>query len=215
MSNQPNCTTKSLYEYQETQLSRAFLDLLTQKGLLEDKQIDDPLRRKAKQTQKRNMYHNTVALLRLYRDIRWVLECLPGTIASELQIPLNDLDKLLDAIRSEYDTNNYKLESRIQSASKSRLLMQRLNEALTILQKKPGNGSFLYRVIYETYLSPEKIPIEEVVDRLHISMRHYYRVRTQAINVISISLWSAPAGELDSWLEVLTLLEITLKENCH
>ena len=29
----------------------------------------------------------------------------------------------------------------------------------------------------------------------------------QAINIISIRLWAAPAGELDSWLEVLTLLE--------
>jgi len=44
-------------------------------------------------------------------------------------------------------------------------------------------------------------------DRLDISARHYYRIRTQAINIIALRLWSAPAGEVDSWLEVLSILE--------
>lgn len=38
-------------------------------------------------------------------------------------------------------------------------------------------------------------------------LQHYYRLRTQAINIIALRLWSAPAGEIDSWLEVLTILE--------
>jgi hypothetical protein len=32
-------------------------------------------------------------------------------------------------------------------------------------------------------------------------------MRQQAVNILSIRLWAAPAAELDSWLEVLTLLE--------
>ena len=33
------------------------------------------------------------------------------------------------------------------------------------------------------------------------------RLRQQAVNILSIRLWTAPAGCLDAWLELLTLLE--------
>jgi hypothetical protein len=34
-----------------------------------------------------------------------------------------------------------------------------------------------------------------------------HRLRQQAVNILSIRLWTAPAGCLDAWLELLTLLE--------
>lgn len=37
--------------------------------------------------------------------------------------------------------------------------------------------------------------------------RLFDRLRQQAINILSIRLRTAPAGCLDAWLEVLTLLE--------
>ena len=40
-----------------------------------------------------------------------------------------------------------------------------------------------------------------------ITYRHYYRLRREAITIMSIRLWSAPSGETASWLEVLTILE--------
>jgi len=33
-------------------------------------------------------------------------------------------------------------------------------------------------------------------------------LRSQAFNILSLRLWAAPAEEWDSWLEVLTLLEM-------
>ena len=53
----------------------------------------------------------------------------------------------------------------------------------------------------------DKLSHTDLLYRLDISSRHYYRLRQQAITILSIRLWSAPAGEIDSWLEVLTLLE--------
>jgi len=41
-----------------------------------------------------------------------------------------------------------------------------------------------------------------------MSSRYYFCLRTQAINVLSLRLWAVPSKELDSWLEVLTLLEM-------
>lgn len=181
--------------------------MLTKRGILEDQNIDDEKIRQAEKQKKRNMYHNTMLMLQHYRDITWVLECFPSNIASELDLPMNDLDALLSLVSAEIGMNNVKLENRLQSVQRSRLLLDRINEALTVLRQKPGNGELMYQVIYETFITPEKLSHAEILYRLNISSRHYYRVRQQAINILSIRLWTTPTSELDSWLEVLTILE--------
>lgn len=120
---------------------------------------------------------------------------------------LAELDVLLDHMDLEMGMGNRKLESRLESVKKSRLLLDRVNEALTVLKRKPDNGPKMYEIIYLTYLAPDKLSHTDLLYRLDISSRHYYRLRGQAITILSIRLWSAPASEVDSWLEVLTLLE--------
>ena len=187
--------------------SKAILDMLTDRGLVEDPQIDDETIRQAEKEKKRKMFHNTQLLLQNYRDIIWILECLPANIAEELDTPIHNLDVLLRLVNEEIDLDNRKLESRLKSVSKSRLLLDRLHEALTILRQKPSYGELMYNIIYNTYVMPEKLSHNDLIYRLDISPRHYYRMRKQAINILSIRLWAAPASELDSWLDVLTILE--------
>ena len=188
--------------------SEAFLGLLQRRGILVDERIDDEARRRAQQDRKRKTYHNTLLMLQNYRNISWALECFPAQIAEELDRPLENLDALLSLLDTEIVFGNYRLESRLQSVQKSRLLLDRINDALTVLQKKPKNGPMLYKVIYETFIAPDSLTHGELLYRLNISSRHYYRLRSQVINVLSLRLWAAPAEELDSWLEVLTLLEL-------
>ena len=47
----------------------------------------------------------------------------------------------------------------------------------------------------------------DILYRLDLSPRHYYRLREQAITILSIRLWAAPGKDVDFWFEVLTLLE--------
>ena len=183
------------------------LQMLTERGLLEDQSIGDEKVREAVKKKKRNMFHNTQLMLQNYRNITWALECFPINIAEELDQPLSDLDALLSLVSAEIGMNNVKLENRLLSVQRSRLLLDRVNEALTVLRKKPDNGELMYRLLYETYITPDKLSHADILYRLHISSRHYYRLRQQAINILFIRLWAAPTGELDSWLEVLTLLE--------
>lgn len=209
MSNQ-NHKDQSTYERQESALSaqsEAFINLLTQRGILEDSEIDDDVIRQAQKEKKRHTYHNTEMLLKHYRDIVWALECFPSNIAEELDRPLENLDTILDYLDVEMGMGNKKLESRMESIRKSRLLLDRLNEALSILKRKPDNGEKMYELIRLTYLEPERLSHTELLYRLDISTRHYYRLRQQATNILSIRLWAAPAAEMDAWLEVLTLLE--------
>ncbi len=200
----------SLYEQQEERIrvqSDAFITLLTERGILGDHRIDDERIRNARQTKQKNTYHNTLMLLKNYRTIAWMLECFPDNVAEELDRPFENLDELIDHIDVEMSMGNRKLESRIEGVRKSRLLLDRVNEALTVLKKKPENGEILYNLIYQTFITPENLSLTDILYRLDISPRHYYRLRSQAITILSIRLWSAPAKDVDFWLEMLTLLE--------
>lgn len=88
-----------------------------------------------------------------------------------------------------------------------RVLLDRLYDALGVLRKMPGNGEQLYNLIYATYLDPVQRKHADLIDMLHVSSRTYYRLRTEAISIMSIRLWSAPSGDIDDWLEILTLME--------
>jgi len=210
MANNKSSNTGNPYEQHENKLltkSDEFLQMLTKRGILGDQKIDDTIIRTAKKKKKRNMFHNTEVMLKNYRDISWALECFPSNIAEELDAPLQDLDALIGLISAEIGMDNLKLENRLQSIKKSRLLLDRFNEALTVLRKKPRDGEKLYNVIFQTYLIPEKLTHQDLIYRLNMSTRHYYRLRKDAINILAIRLWTTPSNELDSWLEVLTLLE--------
>lgn len=159
MAKQP-IAEKALYEQEEQQIqekSDAFIRILTQRGILGNDQIKDERIRQAQQEKQRRMYHNTRLLLEQYRNIAWALECFPDTIAAELDHPLGDLDSLLGKMDLEMGLGNRKLESRLESVKKSRLLLDRVNEALTVLKRKPDNGPKMYELIYQTYLAPEKL----------------------------------------------------------
>ena len=181
--------------------------LLERRGIVEDPSIVNEKARQAEQALRRNMYHNTQMMLKHYRDIVWALECFPEQVAEELDRPLKDLDALLSMVDTQLAMGNTRLEHRMLSIKQFRLLLDRINDALTVLRQKPGNGEMMYNIIFQTFVTPDKLTHQEILYRLDISDRHYYRLRQQAVNILSIRLWTAPVGCLDAWLEILTLLE--------
>ena len=181
----------------------AVIQFLTHRGILGDTRIDDERARAIKQQKTKNAYHNTLLLLKHYRTIAW----LPDTIAQELDQPFDRLDELLDRLDMEMAIGNKKLENRLAGIEKSRMILDRVNEALTILKKKPEDGQKLYELIYLTFIAPETLNHSELLYRLNLSSRHYYRCREQAINILSLRLWSSPAKEVDFWLELLAVLD--------
>lgn len=110
------------------------LSLLERRGIVEDQSITNKKAREAEQELRRNMYHNTQMMLKHYRDIVWALECFPQQVAEELDRPLHDLDALLSAVDTQIAMGNAKLEHRMLGIQKSRLLLDRINDALTVLR---------------------------------------------------------------------------------
>ena len=201
---------KMTYEQQEAQIaekSQAFINLLTQRGILANPKVTDEKIRAARQKKDRDSYHNTLLLLQNYRTLVWVMECFPETVAEELDRPFSDVDELLEQMDLQLAMGNRKLENQLEGAKKSRLLLDRVNEALTVLRQKPRNGDDLYKLIYLTYIGPETLSHRELIYRLAMSSRQYYRFREQAITILSIRLWSAPSANVDFWLDMLTFLE--------
>lgn len=178
-----NNQERKTYEQQEEKIIRqsdAFISLLTKRGILdgilEDKKISSEKLRNAQKERKRSSYHNTLLMLQNYRTFAWLIECFPESLAEELEEPFTGVDSLLDRIDLETAMGNRKLDSRIECMKKSRLLLDRINEALTVLKKKPGDGERLYNLIYQTYISPEQLTHTELLYRLDLSSRHYYRL---------------------------------------
>ncbi len=169
--------------------------------------VTDEKIRAARQKKDRDSYHNTLLLLQNYRTLVWVMECFPETVAEELDRPFSDVDELLEQMDLQLTMGNRKLENQLEGAKKSRLLLDRVNEALTVLRQKPRNGDDLYKLIYLTYIGPETLSHRELIYRLAMSSRQYYRFREQAITILSIRLWSAPSANVDFWLDMLTFLE--------
>jgi len=200
----------SQYDEEESQIlkkSTGLIDLLVQKGLLEDHEISDEKSRKIKKEVAKKKYHNTEVLLEQYRTIIWVLECVPGEIAAELKVKTQSIDALIERIDYELATDNKRLEGKMRTVVKTRNLIERVNEALMVLKMKPDNGEVLYKLIYDAFLDSVRRPWDELVERMHVSSRTYYRMRKEALGIISKRLWGSSDSEIDDWLEILMLLE--------
>ncbi len=201
-----------LTQYNEHELralkqASVFTQFLTQKGLVEDQSIENEAMRKAKQSAAIKAYHNTKIFLELYRTIIWVLECVPGELAAELGVQTKNIDALLEKMDIEMARENKRLESRLNTAIKTRVMLDRLQEALMVLRKKPGNGEKLYRLIYDAYLDPTERATFELIERMHVATRTYYKLRAEATTIISTRLWGGPNREIDEWIEILTMMQ--------
>ena len=187
--------------------AEAVLSFLRNQGILaENSTLSEEMIREAQEKKQKQAYHNTLLLLSNYRNILWQTDCEIEAIASELNVPLKNLDALLSRVDAEIGMENRRLELNLERLAKTRQLLDRINDALTALKRKPDNGPLLYELIYMTYISNEKLLQTDVLFLLNISRRHSYRLKEQAINIISLRLWSSPTADLDLWLELVTML---------
>lgn len=184
-----------------------FREYFTNTGVIGDMSIKDPKKRESQQKKKKRLYQNTQVLLENYQMIVWVVQNFPDTIAEDLSEPMGEVDNLLDRIDLEFSLENQRLENRIRSIAKSRVLIDRVNEALTMLRTKPGDGEEMYQVIYKTYINPDYKDVWDLFDKLSLSRRRYYYLRENAFMLMSLVLWSGPTSEISRWLEILTMLE--------
>ena len=187
--------------------AEAVLSFLRNQGILaENSSLSEEMIREAQEKKQKQAYHNTLLLLSNYRNILWQTDCEIEAIASELNVPLKNLDALLSRVDAEIGMENRRLELNLERLAKTRQLLDRINDALTALKRKPDNGPLLYELIYLTYIGEEKLVLNDILYRLNISRRHYYRLKEQAVSAISLRLWAAPTTDLEIWLSLVAML---------
>ena len=182
------------------------LSLFIRSGLVANNKIMDKNVRARQQEKQQKAYHNTELLLKQYRNLVWMMDNFPDTVAEELDKPFENFDDMIDRLDLEMSMNNKKIQNKLAGLEKTRLLIDRINDALTVLKKKPDDGESLYNLIYMTYIGPEVLNHNELLFRLSISSRQYYRMREKAISVISLRLWNASDKNLDMWLNIVEML---------
>jgi len=185
----------------------AFIEILTKSGLIGNKEISEEKIREAKRKKQEKMYHNTHKLLQNYRTLAWLLESFPEVIAEEIEQRFETIDELIARLDVDMEFGNRKLEERLESVKKTRFIIDKINEAVSLIRKSPDDGERLYNVLYLTYIAPEKLSHFDLLYRLDVSTRHYYRLREKAVNKVSQRLWSAPDKETDYWIEILMILQ--------
>ncbi len=202
--------SKAIYDAQEAGVVRqsaAIVEYLQKTGVIIPEKTSNEKSERLRSGVAQKKYHNTKLLLKKYRLISWVLECFPGEIGEELLLPTKDLDEIIARLDLELAMENRVIEEKLNTAVKTRLLLGRIQEALSVLQTHPNHGQRLYDVIYATYIDPVKRSIPELLEHLDTSQRTYYRFRKEAMEIISIRLWSSPSGEIDTWLDVIAMIE--------
>ena len=127
--------------------SRKMLKLLVNGGVIGDSNIQEEKLREFRQKKLKNAYHNTELLMKNYRNIAWLLVCFADFIAAELDEPFEDIDKLINRLDVQLAYGNQKVENRLESLQKTRLVIDKINEALSIVKAKPNGGNKIYDVL--------------------------------------------------------------------
>ena len=149
------------------------------------------------------IYHDTLKLLKNYRDAVWNLQLDVQHVRREFEIQYgNSLEDFLDSIYlAGADLSGTRLENYAKSIERSNKMLSLLNSAVDILRNKHKFGEQYYWILYYTYLSPQQLQnSEEIVEKLrphiaNISYRTYFRKRPQAIEALSGILWGYTSRE--------------------
>ncbi len=185
-----------------TDEARKLMDYLIASGSIENKSIANDRVRELMRRKNAIAYHNTLMLLKQYRDIAWQLEYAPYKIADELDYRCHNLEEVIKAFDYEFVAGNKSLEFRLEQVEHSVIMFKALNEALSAVKMKPINGERFYQILYLQYIDPQHKNVDEIIEELGMRRTTYYRLRKEAINCLSTRLWySMPARQIGMVIE--------------
>ena len=154
-------------------------------------------KKEASSNEKDSQYHNTYRLLSHYRDVVWSMELSVDEMQREFQIEYeSSIDDFLDSVyMAGADLSGTRLERHARTIERSNEMLKMVQSAVELLRTKHKNGEKYYWVLYYAFLSPQKVEkLAELLDLLRphiqdISKATYYRIRKEAVNVMSDILW--------------------------
>ena len=149
------------------------------------------------------LYHDTLTLLKKYRDVVWSLELSVQRVRRKFQIEYgSSIEDFLESIYlAGVDFEESGIAEHAQSIERSHKMLNLLNSAVELLRAKHKSGEQFYWILYYSFLSPQQLAsVEEIIDHIRpyvhdISYRTFYRRRQEAIEALGSILWGYSAKE--------------------
>lgn len=143
------------------------------------------------------LYHDTLTLLKKYRDVVWSLELSVQSVRRKFQIEYgNSIEDFLESIYlAGVDFDESGIAEHAQSIERSHKMLKLLESSVELLRTKHKNGEMYYWILYFSFFSPQKYRnAEEIIEQLQphildISYQTFYRRRKEAIDALSSILW--------------------------
>ena len=155
------------------------------------------------------LYHDTLKLLKKYRDVVWALELSVQQVRKRFSIEYgSSIDDFLESIYlAGADLTGSNLEHHAKCIEKSNQMLKLLDSSIELLRTKHKYGEMYYWLLYYSFLCPQQLRnVEEILDQLRphfldISYRTYYRKRNEAIDALSSILWGYTSKDCLEMLE--------------
>ena len=143
------------------------------------------------------LYHDTLKLLKKYRDVVWGLELSVQQVRKRFSIEYgSSIEDFLESIYlAGADLTGSNIEHHTKCIEKSNQMLKLLDSSIELLRTKHKYGETYYWLLYYSFLFPQQLRnVEEILDQLRphmrdISYRTYYRKRNEAIDALSSILW--------------------------
>ena len=154
-------------------------------------------------------YHDTLLLLRKYRDVVWGLELSVQQVKRRFQMEFgSSIEDFLESIYiAGVDFSDNGIEEQARSIEKSYQMLKLLENSVNILRNKHKHGEKYYWLLYYSYLSPQQYrSVDEIIEMVRphisdISQRTFFRRRKNAIEALSSILWGYTSKDSLSLLE--------------
>ena len=155
------------------------------------------------------LYHDTLLLLKKYRDVVWSLELSVQKVRRKFQVEYgSSIEDFLESIYvAGVDFAESGIEEHAQSIERSHKMLKLVETSVNLLRTKHKNGENYYWILYYSFLSPQQYRnADEIVEQLqaHIpdmSYRTYYRQRNKAIDALSSILWGYSSRDSVQFLD--------------
>ena len=148
-------------------------------------------------------YHDTLILLKKYRDVVWSLELAVKRAQGRFEQEFGrTISEFLDSVyQAGVELGDTRLEEQARNIDRTYRMLSAVNTAVDLIRKRHKDGETYYWILYYSYLSPHRYPnLDMILQQLEphigpISARTFYRKRKEAVSALSSALWGYTARD--------------------
>ena len=148
-------------------------------------------------------YHETLLLLKKYRDVVWSLSVSVEHAKSDFRECFGEnIDEFLESVYvAGADLSGTDIEERAKCIERSNKMLQLVDSAVATMRKKHKHGELYYQILYYNYLCEHEYrSLDEVVEALSeagitMGRRTMTDHRANAVSLLSTYLWGYTAKD--------------------